>query len=79
MPKLTHPLTGETVFASEAGARVLLARWKAGPAGAVNVQRPAPQAPRADWDAYAAAVGLDPSEFTSKAKLIEAINTGRVE
>lgn len=77
MPKLTNPHTGETVYATPAGAEVLLARWEPGAVRGESTGRPTDTAPRHEWDAYARAIGLDPDEFRSKKQLVEAINTGQ--
>lgn len=75
--------TGQQVYATrEIAARVRQARAaREGRAPAVppGPAKPAPTARRADWDAYAEAIGLDPSAFKSKTSLIAAIQTGHGE
>lgn len=78
MPKIVNPVTGEEMFASEAGAEVLRRRWD-GESGAGLVERPAGNASRAAWDDYAHSIGLDPSGFESKRALVDAIDQGRSE
>jgi hypothetical protein len=81
--KLIHPVTGQRLFASSATAQRLLDEWHGAlPAAdaAAPAERPSSvQRPRAEWDAYARAIGLDPTEFRGKQQLIDAIDHGRTE
>lgn len=73
MPKIKRP-DGGTSWATSAGAAVLAARRTS--CSAVTVERPDPYATRGEWDEYARHIGLDPSGFSSKTALIEAIEGG---
>ncbi len=82
MPRLTHPVTGEQVRATVAGAAILRARGYRDerelervtpPQPTATAPRPARSAPRAAWEAYAAAHGIEDPAALSKADLIDLL------
>lgn len=87
MPKLKHPVADKIIDVNEERAEKLRRRgYKdveepvhevlASASGPIAPQSEAPtkSATRKEWDAYAEAQGVDPSEYSSKDELIEALS-----
>lgn len=73
MPLLKHPNADRVIDVTPKRATTLRHRGYTDVEGNASTEAPAKSATRAEWDAYAASVGVDSEEYASKDDLIEAV------